>query len=45
MYRPHRTALRECLLVAAILFGLSGSQALAKDPPSNLCSLLTPAQL
>lgn len=37
--------LRAVMMVAALMCGLSGAAALAKDPPSDLCSLLTPAQL
>jgi len=29
----------------AIVFGIGSSAALAKDPPADLCSLLTPSQL
>jgi hypothetical protein len=33
------------IFVLAVIFGLTGSPALPKDPPADLCTLLTPAQL
>ena len=36
---------RGSLAAAAVVCGLCVTSALAKDPPSDLCSLLTPAQL
>jgi hypothetical protein len=42
---PQFPTLRGMVVAAALVCGLSATSVFAKDPPLDLCSLLTPAQL